>query len=182
MNLQGDQLEIIALRTSSSPEQSPSTAGAKAMADAIALAATKAAAPATAKATARATARATAKATAAAAAKAKATARAAAKAEELADALANTAAARTPTTRRRHSPKGQAVGWIEERLGNLQRKNPCTSFYFCWQEGDRRQKTYIPNRHISTVAELVNRRRPIAEVLQAITKRGTPHHTDSPKI
>jgi hypothetical protein len=87
-----------------------------------------------------------------------------------------------PKCQRRHSAKGKAVGWIEERQGNLKRKKPSTSYYYCWQEGDRRGKTYVPVRQMAAIRAMVDSRCSVDEILAAITKRSTPHHTDTPKI
>jgi hypothetical protein len=66
---------------------------------------------------------------------------------------------------RRHSPKGQATGWIEERIGNKQRKNPCTSYYYCWQEGERRMKVYVKARKMYRLQQMVEARCSVGEIL-----------------
>jgi hypothetical protein len=35
---------------------------------------------------------------------------------------------------RRHSPKGKAVGWLKERLGNTKREKPSVSYFYCWDD------------------------------------------------
>lgn len=85
---------------------------------------------------------------------------------------------------RRHSAKGQAVGWIEERLGNLKRKHPSTSYYYCYQEGDRRNKHYVPVRHMADVRAMVNHRCSVDDILSFLSKdpNTKDHHTFTPKI
>jgi hypothetical protein len=86
------------------------------------------------------------------------------------------------TINRRHSAKGKATGWIEERQGNLKRTRPSISYYYCWQDGDRRGKTYVPVRQMSQVRTMVNDRCSVDEILQTISKRPTHHQTETPKI
>lgn len=77
---------------------------------------------------------------------------------------------------RRHSAKGEAVGWIKERLGNTQRKNPCTSYFYCWDEpvrkdglvSYRRHQVYVPKRVVSVVQQMIDQRQPRGEVLKVI--------------
>ncbi|WP_346293968.1 hypothetical protein [Sphaerothrix gracilis] len=71
---------------------------------------------------------------------------------------------------RRHSPKGQACGWLEERIGNKKRKNPTTSYYYCWDEviqpGEtRRQKVYVKVRKMMQVRQMIDERRSVEEIL-----------------
>ena len=70
----------------------------------------------------------------------------------------------------RHSPKGEACRWIEERLGNKGRKNPSISDDYCWDEvvstGEtQRQKLYIKVKQLATVRRLVDERRSVEEIL-----------------
>jgi hypothetical protein len=74
---------------------------------------------------------------------------------------------------RRHSPKGKATGWIEERQGNLKRKNPSTSYYYCWQDGDRRGKQYVPVRKMATVSQMVNDRCSVDDILSYLNTKQT---------
>lgn len=69
---------------------------------------------------------------------------------------------------RRHVPKGQASGWIEERLGNKRRKNPSVSYYYCWDDGEGRHRRYIPVRKRGRVQQLWAERRSVAEILAAL--------------
>jgi hypothetical protein len=71
-----------------------------------------------------------------------------------------------PDRPRRHSPKGKASGWIEQRIGNRKRKTPNTSYYYCWQIGEQREKLYIPARKVWRVQQMVEvEGRAIADVL-----------------
>jgi hypothetical protein len=68
---------------------------------------------------------------------------------------------------RRYSPKGKASGWIEQRVGNRKRKNPSTSYYYCWQVGECREKLYIPAWKVWRVQQMVEvEGRAIADVLR----------------
>lgn len=70
---------------------------------------------------------------------------------------------------KRRSPKGQASGWIEERIGNRKRAKPSTSYYYCFEQLGKRQKLYIPSGKLHRVQSLIAERKPIAEVLAALT-------------
>lgn len=76
-----------------------------------------------------------------------------------------------PRKQRRHSPKGKASGWIEERLGNLKRRNPSTSNYYCWQQGTTRGKQYIPARKLSTVQQMIDQRCSVDEILDLLSRK-----------
>lgn len=67
---------------------------------------------------------------------------------------------------RRHSQKGHACGWIEERQGNKKRKNPTTSYFYCWLEGGQRRKRYIPSGKLYRVNQLLDQRRPSPEIVE----------------
>jgi hypothetical protein len=67
---------------------------------------------------------------------------------------------------RRHSPKGQASGWIEERVGNRKRKTPNTSYYYCWQVGEQRSKRYIPARKVWRVQQAIAAGKKIQEIVE----------------
>jgi hypothetical protein len=67
---------------------------------------------------------------------------------------------------RRHSSKGKAVGWIEERIGNKKRKNPSTSYYYCWQEGERRMKVYVKARKMYRCHQMIEARCSVDDILQ----------------
>ena len=74
---------------------------------------------------------------------------------------------------RRHSPKGEACGWIEERLGNKGRKNPSISYYYCWDEviatGEtQRQKLYIKVNQLTTVRRMVDERQSVEEIVEVL--------------
>ena len=66
---------------------------------------------------------------------------------------------------RRYSPKGQAVGWIEERQGNKKRKTPSTSYYYCWQDATGKHKRYIKASQVTRVHQMVAQRQPTQEIL-----------------
>ena len=71
---------------------------------------------------------------------------------------------------RRHSPKGEACGWIQERLGNKGRKNPSISDDYCWDEvvstGEtQQQRLYIKVKQLATVRRLADERRSGEEIL-----------------
>lgn len=87
--------------------------------------------------------------------------------------LSSQPASSPPEQRRRYSRKGHASGWIEERHGNLKRPHPSTSYYYCWQEGEHRNKTYIPVRQMTQIRAMVDRRCSVEEILQTIEKRST---------
>lgn len=71
--------------------------------------------------------------------------------------------------RRRHSLKGQASGWIEERVGNRKRKTPSLSYYYRWQDAFGRHSRYIPSRKLWRVQQMVEvERRSIEEVLEVL--------------
>ncbi|MBE7379845.1 MAG: hypothetical protein F6J95_000350 [Leptolyngbya sp. SIO1E4] len=74
---------------------------------------------------------------------------------------------------RRHSPKGQASGWLETRIGNKTRKHPSTSYYYCWDEvvaaGEtRRQKVYVKVSKVAAVRHMLNERRSVEEILRVL--------------
>lgn len=71
---------------------------------------------------------------------------------------------------RQHSPKGQACGWIEERMGNKQRQHPTTSYYYCWDEAiapgeTRRQKVYVKVGQLAIVRRMIAEKRLVAEIV-----------------
>lgn len=67
--------------------------------------------------------------------------------------------------KRRHSPKGHASGWIEERIGNKKRKTPNTSYYYCYQDCDRRHKLYVPVGKMYRIRQLIDQRQPVAAII-----------------
>ncbi|HEY9661592.1 MAG TPA: hypothetical protein V6C65_24305 [Allocoleopsis sp.] len=74
--------------------------------------------------------------------------------------------------KRRHSPKGKASGWIEERIGNKQRRNPSISYYYCWEIDGVRDKCYIPAGKLWRVQQMVEvEGKPIAQVLEVLNGR-----------
>lgn len=74
-----------------------------------------------------------------------------------------------PPRSRRHSAKGEASGWIEERIGNRKRRNPSTSYYYRWQDDTGRHTRYIPAGKLWRVQQMVEvEARPIAEVLEVL--------------
>jgi len=89
-----------------------------------------------------------------------------------------------PGRNRRHSPKGKASGWIEERLGNLNRKTPSTSYYYCWQAGEQRGKCYVPIRKVAQVQQMLRDRHSVNEIITFLNKAPNTgiHHTFTPKL
>lgn len=92
-----------------------------------------------------------------------------------------------PTKARRHSRKGHASGWIEERQGNKKRKNPSTSYYYRYYDGDgRKQQQYVQVHLMAQVRQLIDQRCSVEAVLQFIHTHsrysGKLHHTQEPKL
>jgi hypothetical protein len=73
---------------------------------------------------------------------------------------------------RRHTPKGKASGWIEERIGNRKRKNPSTSYYYCWDEPDKRNRVYVPVRLMATVRQMVDQRLGVDVIMKLLNEQG----------
>jgi hypothetical protein len=73
---------------------------------------------------------------------------------------------------RRHTPKGKALGWLKERKGNTGRKNPTTSYYYCWEtregEGYKRHQVYVSVRVVDEVRRMINRRQSVEAILEII--------------
>ena len=94
---------------------------------------------------------------------------------ELPEAASNVCTVSQPG-QRRHSPKGKASGWIKERRGNANRKNPTTSYFYCWDEPVKRDgqakyqrhQVYVPVKAIARVQEMIVERQPMEVVLGAI--------------
>lgn len=75
-------------------------------------------------------------------------------------------------SKRRHTPKGSASGWIEQRQGNKCRKNPTVSYYYRWDEPDDRGSVYLPVAISDIVKRMVEvERRPVSKVLEFIQAR-----------
>ena len=88
---------------------------------------------------------------------------------------------------RRHSRKGHASGWIEERQGNKQRKHPSTSYYYRYYDSDgRKQQQYVQVHLMGQVRQLIDQRCTVEAVLQFIHTHsrysGKLHHTQEPKV
>lgn len=66
---------------------------------------------------------------------------------------------------RRHTPKGEASGWIEERTGNKKRQNPSISYYYCWDDTDGRHRRYIPAGKLWRVQQMWESRRSVDEIV-----------------
>ena len=75
---------------------------------------------------------------------------------------------------RRHSAKGQASGWIEERQGNRRRKVPSTSYYYCWLEQGARRKCYVPVGKLWRLVQLLDQRRPVREIVAFLEGEDRP--------
>lgn len=68
---------------------------------------------------------------------------------------------------RRHTPKGQACGWIETRTGNCKRKKPSVSHYYKWDDESGRGSRYIPAAKLAAATVMIyEQRRSVAEVLE----------------
>jgi hypothetical protein len=71
-----------------------------------------------------------------------------------------------PRRVRRHTPKGKASGWIEERIGNKSREKPSVSHYYKWDDVKCRGSRYIPAGKVERVKGMVyGECRSVAEVL-----------------
>jgi len=74
---------------------------------------------------------------------------------------------KSPGRSRRHTPKGKACGWIEERVGNKKREKPSVSFYYKWDNVEGRGSRYIPAGKVERVRGMIyGERRSVAEVLK----------------
>jgi hypothetical protein len=72
---------------------------------------------------------------------------------------------RSPRSRR-HTPKGKASGWIEERQGNKARKKASVSHYYKWDDVEGRGSRYIPAGKVERVRGMVyGERSSVVEVL-----------------
>lgn len=70
---------------------------------------------------------------------------------------------------RRHSPKGKASGWIEERQGNKKRSKPSISYYYRWEDATGKHSRYIPAGKLGQVQRMCEvEGRAIAEVLEVL--------------
>jgi hypothetical protein len=65
-----------------------------------------------------------------------------------------------------------ASGWLKERKGKTKRRNPTTSYYYCWEtpdgDGYKRHQIYVPVRVVGEVQRLIDIRKPMEEVLRVI--------------
>lgn len=74
---------------------------------------------------------------------------------------------------RRHSAKGKASGWIEQRQGNKKRSKPSISYYYRWEDATGKHSRYIPAGKLKQVRQMCEvERRTIAEILEILTKEG----------
>jgi hypothetical protein len=81
--------------------------------------------------------------------------------------------------RRRHTPKGSACGWIEERVGNRKRSHPTVSYYYRWDEPEGRGTVYVPVAIAPVVKRMVEvERQPVSRVLEFIRKRKKEFYKD----
>lgn len=88
---------------------------------------------------------------------------------------------RCPTIRkqrRRHSPKGAASGWLEERQGNRKRKTPSISYYYGWLAGGTRKKCYVPVGKVYRVHDMIQQRKPTSEILSFLGVQQEPQSHD----
>jgi hypothetical protein len=76
-----------------------------------------------------------------------------------------------PRRIRRHTPKGKASGWIEERQGNKARKKVSVSHYYKWDDAEGRGSRYIPAGKVERVRGMVYEQCcGVAEVLQFLNE------------
>jgi hypothetical protein len=75
-----------------------------------------------------------------------------------------------PRRIRRHTPKGKASGWIEERVGNKSRKTPSVSYYYCWDEPEKRNRVYVPVRLMATVRQMVEERMGVDAIVKMLER------------
>lgn len=75
---------------------------------------------------------------------------------------------------RRHSRKGHASGWVEERQGNRKRKTPTTSYFYCWLEEGQRRKRYIPSGKLYRVNQMLDQRKPSKEIAEFLQVKEQP--------
>lgn len=73
--------------------------------------------------------------------------------------------------KRRYSKKGEASGSIKERLGNKKRKRPCTSYFYEWYDDGRKQQRYVQTALMNEVSQMIDQRRPSAEIIQFLNQR-----------
>ncbi len=71
-------------------------------------------------------------------------------------------------SRRQHREKGNASGWIEERMGNRKRANPSVSYYYRWDSPKGRVSEYIRASQVTRVAGLIEAKRPALEILRVV--------------
>jgi len=68
---------------------------------------------------------------------------------------------------RRHTPKGKASGWIEERVGNKSRKKPSVSYLYKWEDSEGKHSLYIKAAKVARAIELVYEERwSVAKILE----------------
>ena len=75
--------------------------------------------------------------------------------------------------RRRHTPKGSASGWIEQRQGNKGRKRPSASYYYRWEDEVGKHSLYIPISKLRRVRKLWRQRRSVVEILEVLGWAGS---------
>lgn len=74
-------------------------------------------------------------------------------------------------TQRRHSAKGQASGWIEQRQGNKKRSKPSISYYYRWEDATGKHSRYVPAGKLERVQRMCEvEGRTIAEVLELLNR------------
>jgi hypothetical protein len=77
-----------------------------------------------------------------------------------------------PRRIRRHTPKGKASGWIEERVGNKNRKTPSVSYLYKWEDSEGKHSLYIKAAKVERVRQMVyEQRQGIGEVLRFLSER-----------
>ncbi|MEM8611176.1 MAG: hypothetical protein AAGF93_04080 [Cyanobacteria bacterium P01_H01_bin.105] len=72
--------------------------------------------------------------------------------------------------KRKHREKGNASGWIEERIGNRGRKQPSVSYYYRWDSHKGRVSEYIRASQVTRVERLIEAERPALEILRIVVE------------
>jgi hypothetical protein len=69
----------------------------------------------------------------------------------------------------RHSKKGEASGYLKQRIGNRQRKNPSVSNYYCYDSPEGRVSRYVPTKKLAEVQAAIAARQPVAAILELLS-------------
>ncbi len=77
------------------------------------------------------------------------------------------------SSKRRHSEKGSASGWLEKRVGNKHRKNPSVSYYYGWLDQGQQCKRYVPVAKLGQVTQMISDRGGVEEILALLKSKGS---------